>query len=281
MIHPERQYLDLLEQVLTTGEETHNERTGTGTKKRFGTSMRFDLREGFPLLTTKRIHVRSVIGELLWMISGSTNNTDLEDQGIRIWREWADPETGDLGPIYGAQWRDHVGVRRSQIGEDGRAPVIHTDQLQAAVDTLRADPGSRRIILDAWNVSELPDMHLTPCHAFLQYNASGPWLDAMLTQRSADIFLGVPFNIAFYAAKLHMMAQVTGLKARELVWCGGDTHIYLNHEDAARRQLAREPFPWPTLRLNPEPREIGAFVASDFEFVDYQHHKGIKATVSV
>lgn len=279
-LHPEQQYLDLMRRILDEGE-TSDDRTGTGTRKLFGTRMQFDLRDGFPLLTTKRVHVPSVIGELLWFIAGQTNNNDLLARGVSIWNEWADPDTGELGPIYGAQWRDHVGVRRSQIGPDGRAPVIHTDQLAQVIDTIRTNPSSRRIIMDAWNVTELPDMALTTCHPWVQFNVSGRHLDLMMTQRSCDVFLGVPFNVASYGLLLMMVAQVTGLTARHFIWSGGDTHLYLNHLDQARRQLARTPRPWPTVTLNPDVTDIGAFTERDVTVRGYDPHPGIKAPVSV
>lgn len=272
-------YLHLLQRLLDEGEP-QNDRTGTGTLSLFGEQMKFDLREGFPVLTTKRVHLKSVFHELLWMISGSTNNNDLERHGVTIWREWA-REDGSLGPIYGAQWRQHAGVRRSQVGPDGRAPVIYTDQLAQVITQLITAPNSRRIIMDSWNVSELADMSLTPCHNLVQCRVSSPWLDLALYQRSADVFLGVPFNIAFYATLTHMLAQVSGLRPRMFTWIGGDTHLYLNHTEQARQQLRREPRPLPTLHLNPEVRRIDDFRFEDIEVRDYHPAPGIKADVSV
>jgi thymidylate synthase len=231
--------------------------------------MRFRLADGFPLVTTKRIHLKSVIHELLWFLAGDTNVHALQQNGVRIWNEWAD-ERGELGPIYGAQWR-------SWKTRDGRT----IDQISAALDLLRRHPDSRRIVVSAWNVGELEQMALAPCHAFLQFFVVDGKLSCQLYQRSADIFLGVPFNIASYALLTLMIAQVTGLKPGEFVWTGGDCHLYTNHLEQARLQLSREPKPLPRMRLNPAVKDLFAFRYEDFELSGYEHHPHIQAPVAV
>ena len=263
-----RQYLDLLNRVLTEG--THKEdRTGTGTTSLFGHQMRFNLQEGFPLLTTKKLHLKSIIYELLWFLKGDTNIKYLQDHGVRIWNEWAD-EQGDLGPIYGHQWR-------SWPDYDGGA----IDQIAEAIDTIKHNPDSRRIIVSAWNVADLKRMKLPPCHAFFQFYVADGKLSLQLYQRSADIFLGVPFNIASYALLLLMMAQVTGLQPGDFVHTLGDAHIYNNHLEQVKLQLTRDPRPLPKMRLNPAITNIFDFDYEDFTLTDYDPHPHIKGTVAV
>jgi thymidylate synthase len=263
-----RPYLALLQHVLDHGARKAD-RTGTGTISVFGHQMRFDLSEGFPLLTTKKVHLKSIIHELLWFLKGDTNIAYLKENGVSIWDEWADAN-GDLGPIYGYQWR-------SWPARDGR----HIDQIAEVVQTLKTNPDSRRIIVSAWNVGEIDYMKLPPCHAFFQFYVADGKLSCQLYQRSADIFLGVPFNIASYALLTMMMAQATGLKPGDFVHTLGDAHIYLNHLDQVNLQLSRETRALPTMRLNPEVRDIFAFKYDDFSLEGYDPHPGIKAPVAV
>ncbi|MDO5036173.1 MAG: thymidylate synthase [Porphyromonas sp.] len=263
-----KQYLDLLEEVLKEGVEKED-RTGTGTKSIFGYQMKFDLQEGFPLLTTKKLHLKSIIYELLWFIQGNTNAKWLQDRGVRIWNEWAD-EDGSLGPIYGAQWRRWRDAR----GEEH-------DQLREAIRMIREQPDSRRMIVSAWNVGELSEMHLPPCHLLYQFYVAEGKLSLQLYQRSADLFLGVPFNIASYSLLLMMVAQVTGLEPGTFVHTLGDAHLYLNHIEQAREQLSREPRALPKMVLNPEVKDIEGFEYEDFQLVGYDPHPHIKATVAV
>ncbi len=263
-----RQYLELLQHVLDHGVRK-DDRTGTGTISTFGYQMRFNLDDGFPLLTTKALHLKSIIHELLWFLAGDTNVKYLQENGVRIWNEWAD-ENGDLGHIYGYQWRKW---RDYQGG--------HIDQIQEVVDTLKNNPDSRRIIVNAWNVADLPEMKLPPCHAFFQFYVADGRLSLQLYQRSADIFLGVPFNIASYALLLQMMAQVTGLQAGDFVHTLGDAHIYLNHLEQVQEQLRREPRALPRMVINPEVKSIFDFKYSDFQLTDYDPHPHIAGVVAV
>ncbi len=263
-----KQYLDLLRYVMDNGV-MKADRTGTGTKSVFGYQMRFDLSDGFPLLTTKKLHLKSIIYELLWFLKGDTNVKYLQDNGVRIWNEWADAD-GNLGPIYGKQWR---------AWRDYNGGTI--DQLSEAVETIRTNPDSRRIIVSAWNVADLPEMHLPPCHAFYQFYVADGRLSLQLYQRSADIFLGVPFNIASYALLLMMVAQVTGLEAGDFVHTLGDAHIYTNHFEQVREQLSREPRPLPTMRINPEVKSLFDFKYEDFTLENYNPHPHIKGVVAV
>lgn len=263
-----KQYLDLLQHVLDHGV-LKEDRTGTGTHSVFGYQMRFDLQNGFPLLTTKKLHLKSIIHELLWFLKGDTNVKYLQANGVCIWNEWAD-ENGDLGHIYGYQWR-------SWPDYDGG----HIDQIKEAIDTIQNNPDSRRIIVSAWNVADLPQMNLPPCHAFFQFYVANGKLSLQLYQRSADIFLGVPFNIASYALLLMMVAQVTGLEAGDFVHTLGDAHIYNNHIEQVREQLSREPRALPTMKLNPNVKSIFDFKYEDFELTDYNPHPHIAGKVAV
>ncbi len=263
-----RQYLELMRHVREHGVKK-SDRTGTGTLSVFGYQMRFDLADGFPVVTTKKLHLRSIIHELLWFLKGDTNIAYLKENGVSIWDEWAD-ENGDLGPIYGAQWR-------SWPTPDGR----HIDQISQVLDQLRNNPDSRRIIVSAWNVGELEKMALPPCHAFFQFYVAEGKLSCQLYQRSADIFLGVPFNIASYALLTMMIAQVTGLAPGEFVHTLGDAHLYLNHLEQADLQLSREPLPLPTMKLNPDVTDLFAFRFEDFTLEGYESHPHIKAPVAV
>lgn len=261
-----KQYLALLQHVIDNGTRK-DDRTGTGTISTFGYQMRFNLEEGFPLLTTKKLHLKSIIHELLWFLAGDTNVKYLQDNGVRIWNEWAD-ENGDLGHIYGYQWRSWPDYNGG-----------HIDQIQEVVDTIKNNPDSRRIIVNAWNVADLPTMKLPPCHAFFQFYVADGRLSLQLYQRSADIFLGVPFNIASYALLLQMMAQVTGLKAGDFVHTLGDAHIYTNHLEQVQLQLTREPRALPRMIINPEVKSIFDFKYTDFQLTDYDPHPHIAGVV--
>lgn len=263
-----KQYQDLLRHILKNGTEKED-RTGTGTISTFGYQMRFDLAEGFPLLTTKKLHLKSIIHELLWFLAGDTNVKYLQDNGVRIWNEWADPD-GNLGHIYGYQWR-------SWPDYDGNA----IDQISEAIETIKNNPDSRRIIVSAWNVGDIKNMNLPPCHAFFQFYVSNGKLSLQLYQRSADTFLGVPFNIASYALLLMMVAQVTGLEAGEFIHSFGDVHIYRNHLEQVEELLKREPRKLPKMSLNPEKKSIFDFRYEDFKLEDYDPWPAIKGTVSV
>ncbi len=274
-------YLELLDKVFNEGNYK-GDRTGSGTLSIFGYQMRFDLSAGFPLVTTKKIHLKSIIHELLWFLKGETNLTYLHAQNVRIWNEWAD-ERGELGPVYGYQWR-------SWPTPDGR----HIDQIQQVIEQLKKTPNSRRIIVSSWNVADLPDesmspqqnvaqgkMALAPCHAFFQFYVADGKLSCQLYQRSCDTFLGLPFNIASYALLTHMLAQQSDLEAGDLIWTGGDVHLYLNHQEQAKLQLTRKPFPLPTLIINRRPESIFDYKYEDFGIVDYKSHEHIKAPISV
>ena len=263
-----KQYLDLLNRILTEGN-TKTDRTGTGTISIFGNQMRFDMAAGFPLLTTKKIHLKSVIYELLWFLRGDTNVKYLQEHGVRIWNEWAD-ENGELGPVYGHQWRSWPDYNGGTI-----------DQIQNVIDTIKKNPDSRRMMVTAWNPAEVDKMALPPCHCLFQFYVAAGRLSLQLYQRSADTFLGVPFNIASYALLLMMMAQVTGLKAGEFIHTTGDTHLYLNHLEQARLQLTRSPRPLPTIKLNPDVKSLFDFRFEDFTLTDYDPWPHIAAQVSV
>lgn len=263
-----QQYLDLCRRVLTEGTEKYD-RTGTGTKSVFGHQMRFPLDEGFPLLTTKKLHLKSIIYELLWFLQGDTNVRYLQENGVRIWNEWAD-ENGELGPVYGHQWRSWPTYNGGTI-----------DQIQNIVDQIKHNPDSRRMIVSAWNVAEVEKMALPPCHLLFQFYVADGRLSLQLYQRSADIFLGVPFNIASYALLLQMMAQVTGLKAGDFVHTMGDAHIYLNHLEQVNLQLTRTPRPLPKMHINPDVKDIFSFRFEDFELTDYNPYPHIAGVVSV
>ena len=261
-------YLDLLRRIKNEGTEK-TDRTGTGTLSVFGHQMRFDLSKGFPAVTTKRLHMKSVIHELLWFLSGDTNTKYLAENGVRIWNEWAD-ENGELGPVYGHQWR-------AWRTEDGR----EIDQIREVVEQLKTNPDSRRIIVSAWNVGELEKMALPPCHAFFQFYVADGKLSCQLYQRSADAFLGVPFNIASYSLLIHMLAQQCDLDVGEFVWTGGDCHIYSNHYEQVATQLSRQPYPLPQLKIKRKPKDIFSYTFEDFELVNYQCHETIKAPIAV
>lgn len=263
-----KQYQDLLKRILAEGTEK-TDRTGTGTKSIFGHQMRFNLQDGFPLVTTKKVHLRSIIHELLWFIKGETNIQYLKENKVTIWDEWAD-ENGDLGPVYGKQWR-------SWPTQDGQT----IDQLKIVLEQLKSSPDSRRIIVSAWNVAELSEMALMPCHAFFQFYVADGKLSCQLYQRSADVFLGVPFNIASYALLTHMVAQECGLIPWEFIWTGGDTHIYANHMEQVAEQLKREPRKLPKLVMNPEVKSLFDFKFEDFGLENYDPHPAIKAPVAV
>ncbi len=263
-----KQYLDLLQRILDEGA-VKDDRTGTGTKSVFGHQMRFNLEDGFPLLTTKKLHLKSIIYELLWFLKGDTNVHYLQEHGVRIWNEWAD-EQGELGPVYGYQWRSWPDYNGG-----------HIDQISQVVDQIKSNPNSRRIIVNAWNVACVNDMKLPPCHLLFQFYVADGRLSLQLYQRSADTFLGVPFNIASYALLLQMMAQVTGLRAGDFVHTTGDTHLYLNHLEQARLQLTRTPRPLPKMRLNPDVKSIFDFQYEDFQLEDYDPWPHIPAKVSV
>jgi len=265
---PVKQYLDLLQHVLDNGAP-REDRTGTGTLSVFGHQMRFDLSEGFPVLTTKKLHLKSIIHELLWFLKGETNVKYLQENGVRIWNEWAGDD-GELGPIYGYQWRSWPTPK----GE-------HIDQISNAIDQIKNNPLSRRIIVSAWNVGQLDEMNLPPCHILFQFYVNDGKLSCQLYQRSADIFLGVPFNIASYALLTMMMAQVTGLKPGDFVHTLGDAHIYNNHMEQVKLQLTREPYPLPQMKINPDVKSIFDFKYEDFELVNYHAHPHIKGKVSV
>ncbi len=272
---PSNQYETLMRLALEQGQ-FKADRTGTGTKSIFGHQMRFDLNQGFPLVTTKKVHLRSIIIELLWFLTGSSNNNWLKERKVSIWDEWAAPN-GDLGPVYGVQWR-------SWPTPNGG----HIDQISEVIQTLKTNPDSRRMIVSAWNVAELDKMALMPCHAFFQFYVAPAEqasqrrkLSCQLYQRSADIFLGVPFNIASYALLTHMVAQQCDLDVGEFIWTGGDCHIYNNHFEQVQLQLSREPYPYPQLKIKRQPNSIFEYEFDDFEFVNYQHHDAISAPVSV
>jgi thymidylate synthase len=263
-----KQYLDLMNHVLAAGVEKPD-RTGTGTLSIFGCQMRFDLEQGFPLVTTKKLHTKSIIYELLWFLTGDTNVKYLTDHDVNIWNEWADSD-GDLGPIYGAQWRSWRTADSQSI-----------DQISLVIDQIKSNPDSRRLIVSAWNVGELDRMALPPCHLLFQFYAAGGRLSCQLYQRSADVFLGLPFNIASYAFLIHMIAQQCDLRPGDLVWTGGDVHLYQNHLEQARLQLGREPFPLPTLVINRRPQSIFDYRYEDFDIQGYQSHPHIAARVAV
>lgn len=261
-------YLDLLQHILDNGTDK-TDRTGTGTRSVFGYQLRYDLSKGFPLVTTKKVHLKSIIYELLWFLKGDTNIKYLKDNGVSIWDEWAD-ENGDLGPVYGAQWR-------SWHGADGKV----VDQISEVIDQIKKNPDSRRLIVSAWNVAEIPNMALAPCHALFQFYVADGKLSLQLYQRSADVFLGVPFNIASYALLLMMVAQVCDLEVGDYVHSFGDVHIYNNHFEQVQKQLSRDPRPLPTMKLNPEVKDIFGFDFEDFTLENYDPHPGIKAPVAI
>ena len=263
-----RQFHELMRHVLDHGAKK-SDRTGTGTLSVFGYQMRFDLSEGFPLVTTKKLHLKSIIYELLWFISGNTNNQWLKERGVSIWDEWAAPD-GDLGPVYGYQWR-------SWPAPNGQ----HIDQIKEVIQSIKTNPDSRRIIVSAWNVADIPKMALAPCHAFFQFYVADGKLSCQLYQRSADIFLGVPFNIASYALLTHMVAQQCNLDVGDFIWTGGDCHLYSNHLEQVELQLSRTPYPLPQLKIHRKPDSIFDYQFEDFEIVGYESHPHIKAPVAV
>ncbi|PZF72927.1 thymidylate synthase [Taibaiella soli] len=263
-----QQYLQLLQHIIDNGAEKMD-RTGTGTISCFGYQMRFNLHDGFPLVTTKKVHLKSIIYELLWFLNGDTNIKYLKDHGVSIWDEWAN-EKGELGPVYGHQWR-------SWTGADGQT----YDQIKDVLHQLKTNPDSRRMIVNAWNVADLPKMALSPCHALFQFYVADGKLSCQLYQRSADVFLGVPFNIASYALLTMMMAQVTGLEAGEFIHTFGDVHLYNNHVEQAKLQLSRTPYTLPVMKLNPEVKDLFDFKYEDFTLENYQHHPAIKAPVAI
>jgi thymidylate synthase len=263
-----QQYLDLVRHIMDHGVKK-SDRTGTGTTSVFGHQLRFNLQEGFPMVTTKKLHLRSIIHELLWFLKGETNIAYLKENGVSIWNEWADAD-GELGPVYGKQWRKWEGA-------DGSV----TDQMADLIAQIKKNPDSRRLIISAWNVAELPKMALMPCHALFQFYVADGKLSCQLYQRSADVFLGVPFNIASYALLTLMVAQVCGLQPGDFVHTFGDVHLYSNHEDQARLQLSRTPYPLPKMSLNPEVKDIFSFRFEDFTLEDYQCHPAIKAPVAI
>lgn len=280
-----RQYLDLLERILADGVQKHD-RTGTGTLSVFGHQMRFDLSRGFPLLTTKKLHVKSIIVELLWLLSGSTNVKDLQQHGVSIWDEWAD-ENGDLGPVYGHQWRSWPAFKLipghmegvNWVSDEWRKETI--DQIANVVEMIKKNPDSRRLIVTAWNPADIDKMRLPPCHLLFQFYVAKGRLSCQLYQRSCDVFLGVPFNIASYSLLTIMMAQVCGLKPGEFIWTGGDTHLYSNHLEQARLQLSRVPRTLPIMRIDPAVTDIFGFTYADFTLEGYDAHPSIKAPIAV
>lgn len=263
-----RQYEDFMRHVFENGVDK-TDRTGTGTKSLFAYQMRFDLQEGFPMVTTKKLHLKSIIYELLWFLRGDSNVKWLQERGVSIWNEWAD-ENGELGPIYGVQWRSWPAPDGSKI-----------DQISQIVEQIKANPDSRRLIVSAWNVGLIPQMKLPPCHAFFQFYVAEGKLSCQLYQRSADIFLGVPFNIASYSLLTHMIAQQCGLDVGEFIWTGGDCHIYSNHFEQVKEQLSRDSYPYPKLNIKRKPESIFDYEFEDFEIIGYQHHPHIKAPVAV
>jgi thymidylate synthase len=262
------QYHQLMQHVLSQGAQK-SDRTGTGTLSVFGYQMRFNLADGFPMVTTKKLHLKSIIYELLWFLNGSTNNDWLKERGVSIWNEWAAPD-GELGPIYGYQWR-------SWPAPNGQ----HIDQISEVVNSIKTNPDSRRLIVSAWNVADIPRMALAPCHAFFQFYVADGKLSCQLYQRSADIFLGVPFNIASYALLTHMVAQQCNLEPGEFIWTGGDCHLYSNHLEQVELQLSRKPFPLPQLKISRKPASLFDYVFEDFEIVGYECHPHIKAPVAI
>ena len=263
-----KNYLDLLQDILDNGVHK-GDRTGTGTQSVFGRQLRYDLSEGFPLVTTKRIHLKSVVHELLWFLSGDTNIAYLKENGVKIWDDWAD-ENGDLGPVYGSQWRTWEAPNGEKI-----------DQIAAVVDSIKNNPDSRRHLVSAWNVAEINNMKLPPCHFAFQFYVAEGKLSCMLTMRSVDTFLGLPFNIASYALLTHMIAQQCDLEVGDFIWSGGDVHIYSNHVEQVKTQLEREPFALPKLVIKRKPDSIFDYKFEDFEFENYEHHPGIKAPIAV